>query len=104
VTKFIPLIVINLVTPKAGAFVQQTGHRPLNLPAPAPVEMPRAAKAIFFPKPIAAIMEKRLFDQPEKKKKKHFTRVPIFGISPKIFNFNQWVKTIEIVVNLEREC
>jgi len=71
VTKFIPLIVINLVTPKAGAFVQQTGHRPLNLPAPAPVEMPRAAKAIFFPKPIAAIMEKRLYDQPEKKKKKN---------------------------------
>jgi hypothetical protein len=60
------MIAINLVTTKAGAIVQQTGHRPLDLPAPAPVEMPRAAKAIFFPKPIAAIMEKRLYDQPEK--------------------------------------
>ncbi len=79
------MIVINLVTPKGGAFVQQTGHRPLNLPAPAPVEMPRAAKAIFFPKPIAAIMEKRLYDKPEKTN--ILQEFQYFALAPKFLTY-----------------
>ncbi len=50
----------------------------------APVEMPRAAKAIFFPKPIAAIMEKRLYDQPEKK---YFAKVQYLAPAPKFVTY-----------------